>query len=222
MLFCAASICVLAVWHQVGTEHTTFSICDRNLSHTQGDVGLIRFRGKHCAGIFGDVGPSTKIGEISVRCATLLGIPNSPINGGVASGVEYFVYTNSKPSPLNVDALSDEALGEALARAQSGGGVGRAASSVGSTTTTGNGTLLSDWALGVVCGMAGTLFIVGVIVAIVIIRQRKVNSAEVYAPLLKSETTDIPRDQVVSPRSRTSTTEYTALALTPGLARRVK
>lgn len=41
------------------------------------------------AAVVGDIGPHTKLGEISIACAQALGIPSSPLSGGVPSGVSY-------------------------------------------------------------------------------------------------------------------------------------
>lgn len=48
--------------------------------------------GKSCEAIFADAGPSTKIGEISIKAAELLGLPSNPKNGGTDSKIiEYKV-----------------------------------------------------------------------------------------------------------------------------------
>ena len=44
---------------------------------------------------YADAGPSGVIGELSQAAAAKLGIPTSPINGGVASGVTYIVFTGA-------------------------------------------------------------------------------------------------------------------------------
>ena len=46
--------------------------------------------GKKIEAVVGDVGPKTKIGEVSVECARRLGIPESPISGGVDDHIIFF------------------------------------------------------------------------------------------------------------------------------------
>lgn len=62
-----------------------------------GDVGLVynSKTGDNTFAIFADVGPSSKIGEISIACAAQLSIPTSPRYGGVSSGVYYVVFPGS-------------------------------------------------------------------------------------------------------------------------------
>ena len=50
-----------------------------------GSVGAIIYNGKMIYAPYADAGPTGVIGELSYRAAELLGIPPSPINGGVAS-----------------------------------------------------------------------------------------------------------------------------------------
>src|SRR5215468_3825843 len=52
-----------------------------------GDVGLVlnTVTGDNCYAIYGDVGPSSKIGEISMRLATALKINNDPKKGGTST-----------------------------------------------------------------------------------------------------------------------------------------
>lgn len=42
--------------------------------------------------VVGDIGPDHKIGEVSIECARRLGIPASPLTGGVAGGVFYRIH----------------------------------------------------------------------------------------------------------------------------------
>jgi Fungal chitosanase of glycosyl hydrolase group 75 len=52
--------------------------------------------GDNCYGIFADVGPSSKIGEISVRMAQALKIPDDPKTGGTESkSIVYLVFPGS-------------------------------------------------------------------------------------------------------------------------------
>ncbi len=59
-----------------------------------GQVALVIYNGRMQFGIFGDAGPSSVIGEASYAMAQALGIPSSPISGGVDSGVTYLVFTD--------------------------------------------------------------------------------------------------------------------------------
>lgn len=54
-----------------------------------GSQAFVSFGSKSIAAVVGDIGPHTKLGEISIACAQALGIPSSPLSGGVASGVSY-------------------------------------------------------------------------------------------------------------------------------------
>lgn len=54
-----------------------------------GCQAAVAYNGKTCSAVVGDIGPHDKLGEISVACAEALGIPSSPIDGGVDSGVSY-------------------------------------------------------------------------------------------------------------------------------------
>lgn len=49
----------------------------------------VEYRGSIVAAVCGDEGPRGKAGEISIALATALGIPSSPIDGGVNAGVYY-------------------------------------------------------------------------------------------------------------------------------------
>ena len=66
-------------------------------------------------GIFGDAGPSGAIGEGSYAMAEALGIPPSPISGGVDSGVTYLIFTGSGARvSRNEDHAEAVSRGEAL------------------------------------------------------------------------------------------------------------
>lgn len=43
--------------------------------------------GKSCEAILFDIGPTTKIGEASMKCADLLGIPSNPKTGGIETKI---------------------------------------------------------------------------------------------------------------------------------------
>lgn len=61
---------------------------------------------KSVRSVVADIGPSAKLGEISIACAEALGIPSSPTSGGVSSGVSYKLWpgvpaqANGKTYPL--------------------------------------------------------------------------------------------------------------------------
>ncbi len=66
-----------------------------------GDVALVlnTVTGDNCYAIYGDVGPQSKIGEISIRLATALGIDNNPKKGGTATKtIAYLVFPGSVAS----------------------------------------------------------------------------------------------------------------------------
>ncbi|MCY0989398.1 N-acetylmuramoyl-L-alanine amidase [Nannocystis sp. ILAH1] len=80
-----------------------------------GSVGAILYNGKLIYAPYADAGPAGVIGELSYRAAELLGIPPSPINGGVASGVTYIVFTGANyVDPIESQSAAD-ALGKQLA-----------------------------------------------------------------------------------------------------------
>ncbi len=61
-----------------------------------GDFARLRYQGRELYAVLGDFGPNDKVGEISVFAAQKLGIPSSPVNGGVSSkSVEYTVLPGS-------------------------------------------------------------------------------------------------------------------------------
>jgi hypothetical protein len=62
----------------------------------------VSFKGNTVDAVVGDVGPSQKIGEISVKCAKDLGIPHSRTTGGVSGGVHYEIITGQ---PSVVDGI---------------------------------------------------------------------------------------------------------------------
>jgi hypothetical protein len=57
-----------------------------------GCLATISKSGKTVDAVVADVGPGNKIGEISVAAAKALGIPDSPLTGGVSSGVSFTLY----------------------------------------------------------------------------------------------------------------------------------
>ena len=57
--------------------------------------------GKHTQAVVGDIGPRKKLGEVSIACAKALGIPWSPVTGGVS---EHIIQYSLKPGvAANVD-----------------------------------------------------------------------------------------------------------------------
>ncbi len=63
-----------------------------------GDVGLVynQKNGENCYAIYGDIGPSDKIGEGSIRLAQALAIPSNPKTGGTESRmIAYVVFPGS-------------------------------------------------------------------------------------------------------------------------------
>jgi Fungal chitosanase of glycosyl hydrolase group 75 len=66
-----------------------------------GDVALVlnTVSGDNCYAIYADVGPSAKIGEISMRLATALKLNNNPKKGGTsAKAIAYLVFPGSVAS----------------------------------------------------------------------------------------------------------------------------
>lgn len=62
-----------------------------------GDVALVHCAktGQASAAVVADVGPAHKYGEGSIMLAHALGLPNSPKNGGIDSGVTMIVFKGS-------------------------------------------------------------------------------------------------------------------------------
>ncbi|MBT9585855.1 peptidoglycan-binding protein [bacterium] len=75
-----------------------------------GDLGLIRYGDKTIPAVFADRGPGNKIGELSRFAAQQLGIPASPISGGVNKGVEYQVFPGSGRQHPTAAEITPEAL----------------------------------------------------------------------------------------------------------------
>lgn len=57
-----------------------------------GSKAQITYNGKTIDAIVGDSGPADSLGELSIAAALALGIPSSPKNGGVDSGVNYILW----------------------------------------------------------------------------------------------------------------------------------
>lgn len=59
--------------------------------------------GKTCAAVVGDIGPHVKLGEMSVACAQAIGIPSSPVTGGVDAHIVAYELWPGTPAVLDVD-----------------------------------------------------------------------------------------------------------------------
>jgi len=92
---------------------TRFRYADHGIRH--GQVGLVLYRDRMVFGIFGDLGPAAIIGEASFAMAEALGIPSSPISGGVDSGVTYLIFTGTTSRVTrNEDHAEAVRMGEVL------------------------------------------------------------------------------------------------------------
>ncbi len=81
-----------------------------------GAAAIVLYDGQLAYGVFGDVGPSSIIGEASYAMAKAMGIDPSPTTGGVDSGVTYLVFTGAGAVPSRVeDPQEAAALGQSLA-----------------------------------------------------------------------------------------------------------
>ncbi len=66
-----------------------------------GSQAHVTFRGKTVPAVVGDIGPHRKLGEISVACAKALGIPSSPVSGGVDEHVVEYVIEPGVAAEVN-------------------------------------------------------------------------------------------------------------------------
>ncbi|MFF3849948.1 glycoside hydrolase family 75 protein [Streptomyces sp. NPDC002328] len=89
-----------------------------------GSVAAVVHQDRVQYAVVGDVGPSNTIGEASYATAEALGISPDPRTGGVASGVTYIVFKDSRATPIESHASAVE-VGERLARAFVEGAEGR-------------------------------------------------------------------------------------------------
>lgn len=90
-----------------------FRYADHGIRH--GQVALAMYRDRMVFGIFGDLGPAAIIGEASYAMAEELGIPSSPISGGVGSGVHYLIFTGATARVTrNEDHAEAVTMGESL------------------------------------------------------------------------------------------------------------
>lgn len=79
-----------------------------------GSVAAVIHQGKVQYAVVGDTGPVGIIGEASYATAKALGIDPDPRTGGVASGVTYILFKNSRVSPIESHSEAVR-LGESLA-----------------------------------------------------------------------------------------------------------
>jgi hypothetical protein len=77
-----------------------------------GSAGAILYNGKLIYAPYADAGPAGVIGELSYAAAEKLGIPSSPINGGVSSGVTYIVFTGAS----YIDPIEDPAVAASVGK----------------------------------------------------------------------------------------------------------
>ncbi|WP_328906709.1 glycoside hydrolase family 75 protein [Streptomyces sp. NBC_00234] len=80
-----------------------------------GGVVAVIHRNRVRYAVVGDTGPAGVIGEASYASAKALGIDPDPTSGGVASGVTYILFKNSRVSPIESHRAAVTA-GTALAR----------------------------------------------------------------------------------------------------------
>ncbi|USQ89673.1 glycoside hydrolase family 75 protein [Streptomyces phaeoluteigriseus] len=80
-----------------------------------GSVAAVVYRDRVHYAVVGDVGPREIIGEASYAAAEALGIRPDPRGGGVASGVTYIVFKDSRATPIESHTSAVE-LGERLSR----------------------------------------------------------------------------------------------------------
>lgn len=64
-----------------------------------GCLAHVLWQRKCIAVVVGDIGPATKLGEISVAAAKALGMNASPLNGGVDDHVVHFIIWPDWPAP---------------------------------------------------------------------------------------------------------------------------
>ncbi|MET7617442.1 glycoside hydrolase family 75 protein [Streptomyces sp. NPDC005408] len=79
-----------------------------------GTVAAVIYNNRVQYAVVGDTGPSGIIGEASYATAEALGINPDPKVGGVASGVTYILFTNTRVAPIESHSGA-VILGEALA-----------------------------------------------------------------------------------------------------------
>jgi hypothetical protein len=98
---------------------TPYVVIPNNFTTTglnPGTVVAVIYRAKLQFAVFGDTGPPTIIGEASYATADKLGIPPSPLDGGVLGRtVTYIAFTGTGTVPANVeDQAATQTLGDQL------------------------------------------------------------------------------------------------------------
>lgn len=71
-----------------------------------GCYAKVYYRGHVCEAVVGDVGPTRKVGEASRAVARVLGINQSPINGGVDDASVRYEWFPGKPATVDGRAYS--------------------------------------------------------------------------------------------------------------------
>jgi hypothetical protein len=66
-----------------------------------GSQAQVTFQGNTVPAVVGDIGPHQKLGEISVATAKALGIPSSPVSGGVDEHVVEYVIEPGVAAEVN-------------------------------------------------------------------------------------------------------------------------
>jgi len=79
----------------VDSSNVPYISVPRELKEYLGCLCVVFYKDMMVCGIVADVGPAHKYGEASICTAQRLGIPSSPKNGGVESGVTYLILTGT-------------------------------------------------------------------------------------------------------------------------------
>lgn len=75
-----------------------------------GDVAMVLYHNRRVGCVVADVSPRGHYGEASIAAARALGIPPSPRNGGVASGVTYVIFPGTTCGwPRTNDSIAAQA-----------------------------------------------------------------------------------------------------------------
>jgi hypothetical protein len=98
----------------VPVPSTRFRAADHGIA--LGQYGLVIYEGRYAFATFADSGPSSIIGEGSYALAEVLGIPSSPISGGVDSGVTFILFPGAANRSRNIpDIAATDAASSVLA-----------------------------------------------------------------------------------------------------------
>jgi len=105
----------------LASENTPYVVIPQDVkfpgldTNNGGNIVAVIYNGQLEFGVFGDTGPKDIAGEASVRTAVGLGIPGSPANGGVGSGVTYIAFVGAGSQPADMENLSEiQSLGAKL------------------------------------------------------------------------------------------------------------